>query len=120
MSMKADPNIEPINPAPCFCSGDIDDAFVVDEPAYTGCADDDLEGEEYDPNEDYEGAIGPDSICRECGCHPYMACTHPEQGNCSWAELATADADGNNYLGPLCSHCAMKLENVTRPWQTKY
>ena len=31
--------------------------------------------------------------CRECGCHEFDACCHPEQGNCWWVEK------------DLCSHC---------------
>jgi hypothetical protein len=73
---------------------------------------------DYDPNESYEGAIGPENICRQCGCHPYMACTHPQHGPCWWAEVATSDA-GGNFRGPLCSHCAIKLKDVSRPWQTE-
>ncbi len=104
----------------CTCQGDWDDVDFGEIRACIHC-----DGEEenddgfFGDDTSYPGTITPSDICRSCGCHNYMACTHPDEGACWWAEVATIQPDGSGWKGPLCSFCAMKLENVDRPWQTK-
>jgi hypothetical protein len=44
----------------------------------------------------YMETFGTRGTCQVCGCTPYDACTHPDYGNCWWANEDEA----------LCSHCA--------------
>ncbi|WP_460983179.1 hypothetical protein [Spirosoma fluminis] len=108
----------------CYCSGDIDDIYMGDEPNCTGCdecREADLDDSDDDEFDDIE--VSDASTCRQCGCHTFMACNHPDHGPCWWVEQAIIDAEGAILKGPLCSHCLMEKQkavepnSVDRPWK---
>jgi hypothetical protein len=127
-------SLTPSNCQTCGCGDEIDDWRYQDDLDDAANLDDNCPrcGKSYDEIDfeyqicsfckfDYNqvNEVGEAEKCRECGCHDHMACMHPKQGACWWAEAASCNPDGSNFIGPLCSHCAMKLEHVERPWQQK-